>query len=291
VSHLLDRRPLPGDTGLEALPFHLCQPGGGASCGACCGLYNFRDHSRAALTRALERRTDAILPLEKTPDAYRNAARSLRRWDKDPMFPPVRLCPLLGFVNEDRTQVGCLAHPMVTGGIDLRDCGAYNAQTCQSFECPSFLWLNAPQARLIRAALPDWYRYGLVITDVEFVRGCVKLLEAAVGGPVDLDAIVAHPPALEAARALFSLKELAPDRPRDAAIFGRFASDDLGEPTPRILDYEGMGISAAPEDDVVLCLGYAPTEAEVLERARALVRDHIARVVSALGGTDAPAGR
>ncbi|WP_373047617.1 hypothetical protein [Vulgatibacter sp.] len=265
-----------------ALPFHLCQPGGGASCGACCGLYNFRDHSRAALARALHRRTDTIRPLPKTAEAFQAAAKSLRRWDKDPMFPPVRLCPLLGFVNEERTQVGCLAHPFVNDGTDLRDCGAYNSNTCQSFECPSFLWLNAPQARLIRAALPDWYRYGLVVTDVEFVRGCVKLLEAAVGGPVDLDALVAHGPALEAVRALFSLKETAPGRPGGAVIFGRFARDDLGEPTPRLVDYDFLGSPAAPEDDVVLCLGYDPRSAAALEEARALVRRHVAAVVEAI---------
>lgn len=265
-----------------ALPFHLCQPGGGASCGACCGLYNFRDHSREALTRALDRRTDTVRPLPKTPEAYRAAARSLRRWDKDPLFPPVRLCPLLGFVDDERKRVGCLAHPLVNDGVDLRDCGAYSANTCQSFECPSFLWLNAPQARLVRAALPDWYRYGLVITDVEFVRGCVKLLEAAVGGPVDLDAIVVHEPALAAARQLLSLKETAPDRPKNAAIFGRFSRDDLGEPAPRTIDYDTLGAEAAPEDDVVLCLGYDPASGPELEACRRIVREHVQALVAVL---------
>lgn len=269
---------------MAQLPFHLCQPGGGASCGACCGLYNFRDHSRAALRRALDRRTDVLRDLPRDPAAWRAAARSLRRWDRDPLFPPVRLCPLLGFVDEARTQVGCLAHPAVNDGVDLRDCGAYDARTCQSFECPSFLWLNAPQARLVRAALPDWYLYGLVITDVEFVRGCVRLLEAELGAPADLDAIAANAAALAAVRALFSLKETAPEREAGARIFGRFESDDLGEPTPRILDYEALGVGSAPEDDVVLCLGYAPRDAAALGRARALVRAHVRAVAAALGG-------
>lgn len=265
-----------------ALPFHLCQPGGGASCGACCGLYNFRDHSREALERALHRRTDLLRGLAKTPEAWRKAARSLRRWDKDPLFPPVRLCPLLGFVDEERKRVGCLAHPAVNDGIDLRDCGAYDAETCQRFECPSFLWLDGPQARLLRAALPDWYRYGLAVTDVEFVRGCVRLLEAEVAGPVDLDALRERPEALAAMARLLSLKETAPDRPRNAAIFGRFERDEIGEPTPRILDYATLGAEAAPEDDVLLCLGYAPEDAAALEAARSLIRRHIRAVAEAL---------
>ena len=265
-----------------ALPFHLCQPGGGASCGACCGLYNFKQRSRVALTAALDRRTDTIRALPKEPDAYTRAARSLRRWDKDPLFPPVRLCPLLGFVDEARRQVGCLAHPAVTGGIDLRDCGAYDAKTCASFECPSFLWLDGPKARLVRAACPDWYRYGLVITDVEFVRSSLKLVSDRLGAAVDPDAIVARPEALAAAAALFALKETAPDRPAAGDVFGRFAVDDLGEPVPRILDYERLGAGPAPEDEVVLCLGYDPADAPALERARRLVRDHVGAVTAAL---------
>ncbi|AKU92839.1 hypothetical protein [Vulgatibacter incomptus] len=265
-----------------ALPFHLCQPGGGASCGACCGLYNFRDHSRGALTRALRRRTETIRALPKEAEAYRNAARSLRRWDKDPFFDPVRLCPLLGFLDDEEKRVGCMAHPLVTGGVDLRDCGAYDSKTCSSFECPSFLWLNAPQARLVRAACPDWYLYGLVITDVELVRGSVKLLEAELGGPADLDAIVASPSALEAARELLRLKETALGRPADAPVFGRFARDDMGEPIPRAIEYEALGASAAPEDDVVLCLGYAPPTHRELESARALVREKILALAGAV---------
>ena len=266
-----------------ALPFHLCQPGGGASCGACCGLYNFRDHSRAALTRSLRRRTETIRPLPKEAEAYRGAARSLRRWDKDPLFPPVKLCPLLGFLDEEEKRVGCLAHPLVTGGVDLRDCGAYNASTCASFECPSFLWLNAPQARLVRAACADWYLYGLVITDVELVRGTVKLLEAATGGPVDLDQIIEVPDALEAARRHFRLKEEAPNRPEDAAIFGRFERDEHGEPASRTIDYGALGATSAPEDDLILCLGYAPASSAELQAARKLVRDSIGAIVAALG--------
>src|SRR5690606_18849401 len=125
--------------------FHLCQPGAGASCGACCGLYNFRDHSREALAKTLSRRSEVIRRTPKEPAAFRDAARSLRRWDKDRLFDAVRICPLLGFLDEAETRVGCLAHPAANDGIDLRDCGAYDASTCGSFECPSFLWLGEPQ--------------------------------------------------------------------------------------------------------------------------------------------------
>lgn len=279
-----------------ALPFHLCQPdpsnpGPDASCGACCGLYNFTapNRTRAALSKALARRTDAVAKLPEEAEAWKKAARSLRRWEEEPLFPPVRLCPLLGFLDPQRTKVGCLAHPMRHGGLDLRDCGAYDAKTCQSFECPSFLWLDGPMARLVRAACPDWYLYGLVITDVELVRGLLKLLALAQGEAVDADALRQHASALLQVRAFFERKEQAPERSPDGAVFGRFACDDLGEPVPRILDYAALARAAAPEDDVVLCLGYAPADGPALDRARSLVHAQVAQILAALH--DAPLHR
>lgn len=55
--------------------FHLCQPGRGASCGACCGLYNFRDHSRAALTQRLVEQTSQFRDVPKEREAWRKADR------------------------------------------------------------------------------------------------------------------------------------------------------------------------------------------------------------------------
>ncbi|XXF78895.1 hypothetical protein P2318_03810 [Myxococcaceae bacterium GXIMD 01537] len=266
-----------------SVSFHLCQPGGGASCGACCGLYNFQEHSRAALTARLTAQTEHVGPLPKTPEAYGEAARAMLAARRTaPLFPAVRVCPLLGFLDEGRTRVGCLGHPLVTGGPDLRDCGVYRADICETFTCPSFGWLTDAQARLVQAACADWYLYGLVITDVEFVRGCLKLLEWELGGPADLTALRTRPEALAAVRRLFALKETAPQRGTHAAVFGRFTRDTGGEPVSRTLDYAGLGAHAAPEDDVVLCLGYVPERLESLTAARTLVREHVRAVAQAL---------
>ena len=268
-----------------SVSFHLCQPGRGASCGACCGLYNFRDHSRATLTERLAEQTATFRPLPREPEAYQRAARALleARHATPPLFPAVRVCPLLGFLDAEHTRVGCLGHPKVTGGEDLRDCGVYRADICETFTCPSFTWLSDAQARLVQAACADWYLYGIVITDVEFVRGCLRLLEWELAGPVDAEALAARPEALEAVRQLFALKETAPGRGTHAAVFGRFTPDTEGEPVSRNLDYTALGARAAPEDEVVLCLGYVPTGLEALTRARALVRAHVRAVARALG--------
>src|SRR5689334_1930487 len=102
----------------------LCQRGQ-ASCGACCGLYNRADHGRAEVTEELWRRTRALQRVERTEGAFREAAARLDRDSPAPLFPSVRICPLLGFLDEAGTRIGCLAHPLVTGGPDLRAAGAY----------------------------------------------------------------------------------------------------------------------------------------------------------------------
>jgi len=263
-------------------PFHLCQPGGGPSCGACCGLYNFGDHSREAITQVLARQTDAVAEAPRTQEAFHAVARASRALQPPPAFAQVRVCPLLGFLDRSRTKVGCLAHPLQNGGVDLRDCGVYTADVCETFECPSFIWLTDAQARLVRAACPDWYLYGLVITDVELVRGTLRLLEDTLAHPVDPDALIASETALDAVHALFSLKETA----RDTAggdSFGRFVPDPEGEPLLRTIDYAGLGARTAPEDDLVLCLGMATRTAEALRDARASVRARLDAVAAALG--------
>lgn len=258
----------------------LCQPGGGASCGACCGLYNFADHSREALTAALRRRTEAIRQRPRTLADYRRCAGELRAAEQEPLFGDVRVCPVLGFLDEAERQVGCLAHPRVTGGEDLRDCGVYNANTCATFECPSFLWLSDEEAALVRDACADWYLYGLVITDVEFVRGCLRLISDAVAAPVSASRL--HSAALPQVAALFALKANAPRRRPGAKVFGRFVPDGSGDGALRTLDYRRLATRPAPEDDVVLCLGYAPETAAQLEDARSIVRDHVLAIVACL---------
>jgi hypothetical protein len=165
------------------------------------------------LTERLAGQTARLRHVPREREAWRAAARDTVESRREaPLFPSVRVCPLLGFLDEEQRKVGCLGHPKVTGGVDLRDCGVYRASICETFTCPSFGWLEDAQARLIEAACQDWYLYGLVITDVEFVRGCLRLIERELGGPAQPERMVARPAALDAVRRLFALKETGADR-------------------------------------------------------------------------------
>lgn len=261
-----------------SVSLNLCQTGKG-SCGACCGLFNFRDHSREAISAELRRHTEELRDVPRTREAFDAKAREIKERSPKPLFPLVRVCPLLGFLDGAESRVGCLAHPAVIG-TDLRDCGVYTSDICETFTCPSYIWLDDDTAALIRDACPDWYTYGLVVTDVEFVRGVLSLIVDAMVRPIS--AAELRDRALPEMARLFSLKASAPDRPADARVFGRFEDVGTDDPGLRIIDTEKLGVQPAKEDLVVLCLGYAPRSAEELTRARALVCEHIAAVASKL---------
>jgi hypothetical protein len=222
----------------------LCQRGS-ASCGACCGLYNRADLSRRGVREALTRRTAALRPLPRTAQAFQSAAARLRAEEAAPLFPLVRVCPLLGWLDEAETRVGCLAHPLVTGGPDLRDCGVYDVRTCESFFCPSHSWLSEEEAALAAdACAGDPYLYGLVVTDVQFLRAALAGVARLSGARVR-QAHLGHPPFRAAFRALLALKE---------------------EPVPRIIDYAALGRDApSPLDALLLAVGADPRSGNDLD--------------------------
>ncbi len=248
----------------------LCQRAG-ASCGACCGLYNRRDPSRPALHALLERRTQALSGAPRTAEAFRAAAAPLREEDGEAIFPSVRVCPFLGYLDEATTRVGCLAHPLATGGVELRDCGAYDAATCESFLCPSHSWLSEDEARLAATACAgDPYLYGLVVTDVPFLRAALGAIAALAGAGVE-HRHLAHPGFRESFARLLALKEeLAPG---SEGLFGAFRAGPDGEPVERAIDYAALGRGeASPYDAILTHVGADPRSGNDLEALEAEIR-------------------
>ena len=245
----------------------LCQVAG-ASCGACCGLYNRRDLRRPALRAELRRRTRALAAVPRTPEAFRAAAARLAEETPAPLFPSVRVCMLLGFLDEGETRVGCLAHPAQTGGADLRDCGVYDASICASFLCPSHAWLSEEEAALAAAATGDFHLYGLVVTDVPFLRAALAGVAARTGSRVLLRHLD-HAPFRAALRRLLALKEeLAPG---SDGLFGAFRAGAAGEEVPRRIDYAAIGARPSPYDEILTCVGADPRSGNDLDRLEAEV--------------------
>jgi hypothetical protein len=256
----------------------LCQRGD-ASCGACCGLYNREDFGREAVRERLRERTAVLAGTPRTKAAFADAARRLSANEPRAMFPSVRVCPLLGFLDAAETRVGCLAHPLTTGGPDLRDCGVYDAGICDTFFCPSHAWLTEAEAELVVAACAgDPWLYGLVVTDVPFLRAALGAVADRAGARVerrDLD----DARFLAALRELLALKEEL--EPGSDGLFGAFEPGADGEPVPRRIDYEGIGRGVSAYDAILLCVGADPRSGNDLDRLEGEVRRRVERCAAA----------
>jgi hypothetical protein len=250
----------------------LCQRGA-ASCGACCGLYNRHDLSRSSVRLALHRRTEALAGIPRTRESFDAAAELLGRGEA---------APFLGFLDEAETRVGCLAHPLSTGGVDLRDCGVYDARVCETFFCPSHSWFSEDEAVLVsEVCAGDPYLYGLVITDVPFVRAALAGLSLLVGrsvGPRDLGTARFR----TALHRVFALKEeLAPG---SDGLFGAFEAGDEGDPLPRSIDYAALGrAQSSPYDELLRCIGADPRSGNDLDALEDEVRRRLEACASTLG--------
>ena len=256
----------------------LCQRPA-SSCGACCGLYNRADHSPRALSRLLDARTDALHALPRTEEAYRVAAARLADGGAEPVFPSVRVCPLLGWLDAGRTRVGCLGHPAATGGPDLRDCGVYDAFTCESFLCPSHAWLSEEEAEIVDQVCADALLYGLVVTDVPFVRAVLAAVAGFFGAAVERRHLE-RPGLRDALRALFALKQEL--EPGSEGLFGAFRPDAAGEPVPRAIDYAATGRPGSPYDAILTCVGADPRSGNDLDRLEGEVRRRLDACARAL---------
>jgi hypothetical protein len=274
------------------LTLRLCQRPG-ASCGACCGLYNAQDHGREAAAPLLRRRTELLRRTEKTLPAFRAAAARLAAEGPAPLFHSVRVCPLLGYLDAAETRVGCLAHPLANGGVELRAAGAYDVMTCEMFLCPSHAWLTEEEAALCElacavggadraahastgargpaaaAGMADWHLYGLVITDVPFLRACLGAVAALTGARVEARHLEQRRFHEALARLLALKQELAPG---SDGLFGAFKPGRDGGEVPRRIDYEALARNGSPYDTILTCAGADPRSGNDLDELEGEVR-------------------
>jgi hypothetical protein len=249
------------------MTIRLCQRVQG-SCGACCGLHNTRDHSRQALTAELWRRTRALGRVARKEPAFRAAAARLAEAAPPPLFPSVRNCMLLGFLDEAGTRIGCLAHPLATGGPDLRAAGVYDVLTCDAFLCPSHAWLGEEEAQLVELGAGDWHLYSLVVTDVPFLRAALGAVAARTGARVERRHLQ-HEPFRRALGRLLALKEEL--EPGSEGLYGAFKAGRDGEDVPRRIDYEALARATSPYDTILTCVGADPRSGNDLDRLEAEV--------------------
>ena len=162
-------------------PIMLCQPDSRKSCAACCGLFNWHDHTRPALKTILELQTELFFALENFDDFDSYRQKRNHNLTNTKLFETIYNCEFLGFIDREHKRVGCLLHPEVTGRTDLRNHCFYGAKICSEHFCPSFSCLTTPEQMAVVQSVDDWYLYGLVITDIDLVKEFFKHVENTIG--------------------------------------------------------------------------------------------------------------
>jgi hypothetical protein len=259
----------------------LCQPDTLKSCGACCGLYNCRDWRRPSLEAKLKRRTERLRglgPLD--PGALRGFADWVRATEpQEKLLETIYNCEYLGFIDPGHRRVGCLLHPSLHAGHDLRSCSFYGAELCSGHFCLSYQKLTEQEKACVILSLDDWYTYGICVTDIDLCKSFFAHAGTLLGRHPTLS-MISHPAVQQAARAFFDLKISWPFRSLDQGRFGKYclAEDEYREAR---IPYGEIGCDESRYDAIFLSLASHFPSSRKLREAERLLEERIHAFVKA----------
>lgn len=145
----------------------LCQPDSVKSCSACCGLLNFGDISREALSRFLargaERSSSYISASDISDQGDGRVVRDLTSY----------ICPHQGLIFNKRP--GCLLHPRYRTDT-MRHKSFFGEKICNEFLCPAHSLLSVEHKKRIIALIDDWYCYTIAVIDPESTAWLLNML-------------------------------------------------------------------------------------------------------------------
>jgi hypothetical protein len=255
---------------------HLCQPDEHKSCGACCGLYNYRDNRRGVLAERLRRRTKIFTLLRDDPGRYRHEVAGL---EGAKLYETIYNCEFLAFVDEEEKRVGCLLHPQLNNGVDLRGISFYGDALCRQHLCPSHEKLTAREKGVVVRLLDDWYLYGLCITDIDLVKTYLFHIQNALGEEFDPAQLDATPALKRLMKGFFSWKGQWPFRREKALRFGKYYFLE-GEYHIARIDYGRLGLDPSPYDGIFLSLASEFRDRTEVSVAEGMVHDNIEGVIA-----------
>lgn len=266
--------PMPGGV-------YLCQVDENSSCGACCGLYNCADASRAHLETQLAYRTERFRNIPRDPDAITDFQVQLERRDPRPRpYPDFYHCPFLGFIGRNGRRVGCMLHPLAEGnaGIDYRGLSFYGGLACRDYFCPSYRNLAAAHKEILKAVCTDWYLYGLVITEDRLLSAFFGELEKRSGCPLSAADILSQANSRQAVLEFLTLKLNWPHRVPGAKGPGNYFFNDGLYPKPPV-DYARLGVASSALDSILRELSSAFNVPAALHRAETLIESFFDRIL------------
>jgi len=232
---------------------HLCQPDSLKSCGACCGLYNYVDSTKDALTRRLGRRTEQFHLTVGGPDDLTAFSEMIKKEeDQAKRYEVIYCCEYLGFIDQQRKKVGCLLHPLQNDGIDLRDVSFYGRVLCDGHFCPSYHYIADQEKLALINIIDDWYLYGLCVTDIDLVKEYFRLISEGVH---EMPSAIRFKNSIfrDIALRFFSLKISWPFRSAEANRFGKYYFDGSLYMISHI-DYEALDCVRSRFDKIFVSL-------------------------------------
>jgi hypothetical protein len=254
-------------------------------------MYNRTDSSEEATYERLTRRTLAFHRQAEVSDAdslasFRERFEETRSDQK--LLDGLPNCPFLGLLGYDERsdrparahRVGCLVHPKQNDGVDGRDCGVYDRHICGEYLCAAHDLLDSREKLLVVQSVQDSYLYGLVVTDVRFVR---QLLECAaeINGMSPPARCLQRSEALEAAASYFELKRGWPYAAKDG-IFGQIQPGVGLDCSRRLGPSAQLGVEAGPFEAILTCLATEVASPARLREARTMVAERVERFARAV---------
>jgi hypothetical protein len=166
----------------------LCQPDDRKGCAWCCGLYNVRDSGRGELACRLRRRTERFYFTSRTVEGVLRYAEETRDEERLALVDPdFYSCEFVGFLNRDETRVGCLLNPQSPGnrGVDWRGLSFHGGAACSGFFCRASRELTDGERRIIIGTVDDWYLYGFLLSDIDYIKSVFRFVEESLGRPLE----------------------------------------------------------------------------------------------------------
>jgi hypothetical protein len=227
----------------------------------------------------LEKRTALFFSCGQDPELFqRNHAREPLP-SNPKLLETIYNCEFLGFVDGEKKRVGCLLHPSVNQGRDLRDYCFYGAEICAGHLCPSHAHLTRVEQKSVLAALQDWYLYGLVITDIDLVKEFFHHVQTRLGDSVR-EKRLGEGKIREALRGFFALKEswkFASSKNR----LGKYFFSHSEYQVARVEYEKNWSLKPSRFDKILVSLSSEFRTPEELFEAESIVEGMIARFVRA----------
>jgi len=250
---------------------HLCQPDAGKSCGACCGLYNYADSTRASLVSRLRTRTARFHAVVRgIEDLPVFSGQTLQAEEQAKRYEVIYCCEYIGFLDPEEKRVGCLLHPLQHDGADLRGVSFYGRELCDGHFCPSYHYISRQEKLALLRIFDDWYLYGLCLTDIDLVKTYFRLISDGVGEAPAPERFQSGP-LRQAARRFFAFKLTWPFRSPAVNRLGKYYFDGSQYMINHI-DYESLGCEPSRFDRIFLSLSSEFTSRKDMVAAEHLIQ-------------------